>query len=111
MNIRRLPLPLCAGALVLLAVSCAVTGRVMPGPPGETVLGTVQVHFTVRDAWFQKKEVMNMHVYIHLLEKAAREYSGTVDVRDMVWVTGRAVGPRDTEISAAGKVVRSEPRE
>jgi hypothetical protein len=83
----------------------------MSGPPEETVLGTVQVHFTVRDAWFQKKDVMNMHVYIRLLEKAAREFPEAVDVRDIVWVTGRAAGPRDTEISAAGKVVRSDPHE
>lgn len=77
----------------------------MSGPPEETVLGTVQVHFTVRDAWFQKKDVMNMHVYIRLLEKAAREFPEAVDVRDIVWVTGRTLGNNNVEVSAMGKVI------
>jgi len=36
---------------------------------------------------------------------------GDIDIRDIVWVTGRKVTPLDTEISATGKVIRTNTNE
>jgi hypothetical protein len=92
--------------LVLLVGSCATTGQFKPVSEGERVIGTVQTTFTARDPWLDKKDISNAHVYIKLLEAAAQKYSGEIDVRDIVWATGRYWGGINVEISAAGKVVR-----
>jgi hypothetical protein len=97
--------------LALLIGSCATVGQFKPVSEGERVIGTVQTTFIARDPWLDKKEIINAHVYINLLEAAAQKYSGEIDVRDIVWATGRYLGGISIEISAAGKVVRIEKSE
>jgi outer membrane lipoprotein-sorting protein len=97
--------------VVGLAVSCASTGEYMPLKDGETVIGTVQAHFAYRSSLFSMKSVkdkVNTESYIYLLEAAGKKYPGNIDIREIVWVTGRSVDPQNTEISATGKVVRTE---
>ena len=95
-----------AGITIALISSCASVGQFMPIAPEENVIGTIQTTFAARDSWFSKKETIDTQAYIKLLGTAAQKYPGTIDVRDIVWVTGRAIGPRDTEVSATAKVIR-----
>jgi hypothetical protein len=53
-----------------------------------------------------KNETINTQAYIKLLEVAVQKYSGDIDIRDIVWATGRKIGPRDTEVAAMAKVIR-----
>ena len=46
-----------------------------------------------------------MQAYIKLLEAAAQRYPGEIDVRDVVWVTGRYLGGVNVEVSATGMVI------
>lgn len=101
--------------IVLLAAgaagSCASTGQYMPLSKNEPVLGTVQAVFVVRSSLFfleSAKDAVNTHAYINLLEAAGQKYPDAVDVRDIVWVTGRSVDSQNTEVSATAKVVRLE---
>jgi hypothetical protein len=50
---------------------------------------------------------VNTQAYIHLMEAAGQKYSGSIDIRDIVWVTGKSVDNQNTEISATGKVVQT----
>ena len=54
------------------------------------------------------KNPINKQAYIMLLRTAGQKYSGNIDVRDIVWVTGRSAenDPASTEIFATGKVIR-----
>ena len=106
MKVKRTVPLILAGITIILAGSCASVGRFMPISPDENVIGTIQTTFAARDSWFSKNETINTQAYIKLLEAAAQKYPGTIDVRDIVWVTGRAIGPRDTEVSATAKVIR-----
>jgi hypothetical protein len=100
-------------ALVLLgamAISCTTTGEHMPLSNDEVVIGTVQAVFTARSASFFFKtqnsvNAINTQAYIKLLEAAQIKYSGNIDVRDIVWVTAKAVDHEYTEVSASGKVI------
>jgi hypothetical protein len=103
-------------AFVILAVlifglvfSCTTTGNYMPLSQGEVVIGTVQATFTVRTSFFSRKskDIVNAQAYIHLMEAAGQRYSGSIDIRDIVWVTGKSVDNVNTEISATGKVVQT----
>ena len=83
----------------------------MPLSGNETVIGTVQVTFSVRSSFFSMqsaRNAINSESYIKLLEEAGRKYSGNIDIRDIVWVTGRQAekDPASTEIFATGKVIR-----
>jgi hypothetical protein len=40
------------------------------------------------------------------MEAAGKQHSGAIDIRDIVWVTGRSVDHENTEVSATGKVVQ-----
>jgi hypothetical protein len=91
--------------LAMLLGSCATVGQFKPVSGGERVIGTIQTTFTARDSWLKKNETINAQSYIKLLEAAAQRYSGEIDVRDIVWVTGRYLGGMDIEVSATGKVV------
>ncbi|MDR2516890.1 MAG: hypothetical protein LBC88_05860 [Spirochaetaceae bacterium] len=103
-------------AVITIAAACAVsscasTGQYMPLSKDEPVLGTAQAVFVVRSSLFfleSAKDAVNTHAYISLLEAAGQKYPGAVDVRDIVWVTGRAVDGQNTEVSATAKVVRLE---
>jgi len=97
--------------LTVFAVSCTSTGDYKPLSNDETVIGTVQTTFTVRSSFFSMKKVrdgINTEAYIHLMEAAERKYSANIDIRDIVWVTGKPVENIYTEIFASGKVIRLE---
>jgi hypothetical protein len=94
-----------AAILVLLADSCATVGVYRPASKDDRVIGLVYTTFTARDPWLNKKEVINTHVYIKLLEAAVQKYPGEIDIRDIVWTTGKYFGGIWVEISAAGKVI------
>jgi hypothetical protein len=104
----------CAVTLVLLgaiAMSCTSTGEYMPSSADEVIIGTVQAAFAARSTslFFKTKNnvnAINTQAYIRLLETANKKYPGNIDVRDIVWVTGRSVDHEFTEVSASGKVVQ-----
>jgi hypothetical protein len=109
-NGKKLALVFMAALIAGLAASCASTGQYMPLTQGETVIGTVQSTFTVQSSFFSLKSVkdaVNTQAYIHLMEAAGQKYSGSIDIRDIVWVTGKSVDNQNTEISATGKVVQT----
>jgi hypothetical protein len=88
-------------------VSCVSMGQFMPLVKGETVVGTVQTTFAARDTWFTHDAVDTL-AYIKLLEAAEAKYEGHIEIRDILWVSGREVDVRYKEISATGKVIRLE---
>jgi hypothetical protein len=83
----------------------------MPLAQGETVLGTVQASFTARNT-LNGRDALNTQAYIKLLEAAQQQYSRNdqggvpVDIRDIVWVSGREVDPQNKEYAVTGKVIR-----
>jgi hypothetical protein len=85
--------------------SCATVGQFNPVSEGEQVIGTVQTSFVARDSWFSKNETINMQAYIKLLEAAVKKYPGNIDVRDIVWVTGRTIDGINVEVAATGMVI------
>jgi hypothetical protein len=93
--------------LVTMAVSCASTGNFMPLAQGETVLGTVQASFTARTT-LNGRDALNTQAYIKLLEAAQGKYGQNVsiDIRDIVWVSGKEVDTQNKEYAATGKVVQ-----
>jgi hypothetical protein len=95
-----------AGVTVLLFVSCSTIGNYLPVSPDEIVIGTIQTTFAARDSWLSKDKIINTQAYIKLLEAAAQKYPGRIDVRDIMWVTGRKTGPLDVEVAAIAKVIR-----
>jgi hypothetical protein len=111
MKIKHKAATVAAGMSVLLFVSCSTIGNYLPVSPDEIVIGTIQTTFVARDSWLSKKETMNSQAYIKLLEAAVQKYSGNIDIRDIVWVTGRTISPRDTEVSATAKVIKADPDE
>ena len=102
--------------LTTLAVSCSTTGEYMPLSGDEIVTGTVQTTLIVKSTFFSMqsiKNAINTEAYIKLLEAAGKKYSGNIDIRDIVWVTGRMAenDPTSTEIFATGKVIRIDANE
>lgn len=101
-----------ASAIILIAAfaaSCASTGQYMALSKDETVIGTAHATFVVRSTVFMSKsgkDSVNTHAYIHLLADAGEKFQDNIDIRDIVWVTGRSVDNENTEVSATGKVVR-----
>ena len=114
MNTLKKTVPaLTALAIIVLIFSCASTGEYKPLANNETVIGTVQVTFATRSSFLSTKsgiDAVNTQAYIKLLEAAELKYTGNIDIRDIVWVTGRqpANDPASTEIFAAGKVIRGD---
>jgi hypothetical protein len=111
MNIlRKTPLILAAAAIGFLA-SCASTGNFMPLSPNETVIGTVQAVFVARNT-LNGRDALNTQAYIKLLETAQRRYSPddqggvSVDIRDIIWVSGREVDTMNREYAVTGKVIQ-----
>ncbi|GHU95133.1 hypothetical protein FACS189479_08490 [Spirochaetia bacterium] len=84
------------------------TGTAIQALAGDTVNGAIQTSFTAQswDSAFNKKAVTTQ-AYIKLLEAAQQKYPGTVDIQDIVWVTGRSEGPQNSEVIATGKVVQA----
>lgn len=88
--------------------SCASTGRFMPLTSEDTVIGTVQISFTVRNT-LNGRDALNILAYAKLLEMAQLQYGrdGTpIDVRDIMWASGQPVDSINTEYSAVGKVIK-----
>jgi hypothetical protein len=111
MNILR-KAPVVLTALVIgLLVSCASTGNFMPLAQNETVIGTVQATFVARNT-LNGRDALNTQAYIKLLEAAQQQYSRNdqggvpVDIRDIVWVSGREVDGLNKEYAVTGKVIR-----
>jgi hypothetical protein len=108
--LRKLPFVLAA-VVIGIAVSCASTGNFMPLGPNETVIGTVQATFVARNT-LNGRDAINTQAYIKLLEAAQQQYSGngtispTIDIRDIVWVSGREVDSQNKEYAVTGKVVQ-----
>ena len=110
-TIKKMTLVLTVLVLIVLSVSCSSTGEYMPLSNTETVIGTVQVTFSVRSSFFSMqsaRNAINTESYIKLLEEAGRKYPGNIDIRDIVWVSGRQTekDPTSTDIFATGKVIR-----
>ena len=106
---KKLAVVLAVLLIAGLAASCASTGQYMPLSKDETVIGTVQAAFVVRSSLFfmkSAKDAVNTQAYIRLLEAAGQKYPGNIDIRDIVWVTGKSVDNQATEVSATGKVVQ-----
>ena len=82
----------------------------MPATGDETVIGTVQANFTVMGSMFTMKstrDAVDTQAYIRLMEAAGLKYSGNIDIRDIVWVTGdKTPDYISTAIFATGKVIR-----
>lgn len=93
--------------LVTMTVSCASTGNFMPLAQGETVLGTVQASFTARNT-LNGRNALNTQAYIKLLEAAHQKYGrdASIDIRDIVWVSGKEVDNQNKEYAATGKVIQ-----
>ena len=111
MNVKRTSLVVFAVLILALLAGCMSTGQYMPLSKGETVIGTAQTAFVVRSSLFfmkSAKDAVNTQAYIKLLEAAGAKYPGAIDMRDIVWVTGKSVDDQNTEVSATGKVVRIE---
>ena len=111
MTIKNKALLVLIGMVVLLLISCTSMGQQMPIMPDENVIGTIQVFFTARESWFSNNDHINMQVYIKLLEAAVIKYSGEIDLRDIVWVSGRTVSLGNVEVSATAKVIEVKKHE
>ena len=109
-TLRKLPFVLTAMVIGIM-VSCATVGQYMPAKPGETVIGTIQTSFVARDLWFSKDKIINTQAYIKLLEAAVRKYPGNIDVRDIVWVTGRTIDRLNVEVAATATVISLDQNE
>jgi hypothetical protein len=109
---KKLALILMVSLIVGLVASCASTGEYMPLKESETVIGTVQTTFFVQSSFFFMKSVkdtVNKQAYVRLMEIAGQKYFGSIDLRDIVWITGnKSSDNTKTEIFATGKIVRIE---
>jgi hypothetical protein len=110
-TLRKAPLVLAA-VVIGIAASCASTGSFMPLAPTETVIGTVQTTFAARNT-LNGRDAINTQAYIKLLEAAQRQYSGNgtsgiaIDIRDIVWVSGREIDNQNKEYAVTGKVIQT----
>ncbi|MDR0409125.1 MAG: hypothetical protein LBH18_01820 [Spirochaetaceae bacterium] len=93
--------------LATMTVSCASTGNFMPLAQGEAVLGTVQANFAARNT-LNGRDALNTQAYIKLLEAAQEKYGRdvSIDIRDILWVSGKEVDTQNKEYAATGKVIR-----
>jgi len=108
-TVKKIVLVLAVSLITAFAASCATSGNYLALSNNETVIGNTQATFLVRSSFFSsrsEKDNVNTQAYIHLLEEANEKFNGNIDIRDIVWVTGRSVGYDSTEVSATGKVVR-----
>ncbi|MDR1468480.1 MAG: hypothetical protein LBT00_04240 [Spirochaetaceae bacterium] len=110
--LRKLPFILTALVIGLLA-SCASTGNFMPLAPNETVIGTVQATFVARNT-LNGRDALNTQAYIKLLEVAQWQYPRneqggvSIDIRDIVWVSGRDIDNLNKEYAVTGKVIQAD---
>jgi hypothetical protein len=104
-NGKKLVLVLMASLIMGFAVSCATTGQYMPLDSHDTVIGTVQISFTVRNT-INSREALNILSYAKLLEMAQLQYGTPIDVRDIMWASRQQIDNLNTEYSATGKVIK-----
>ena len=96
--------------LVLLTgvfISCT-TGQYMTLKSNENVevLGTIQATFNITGS-FRYRKVINTQAYMYLLAAAQKEYSGILDIRDIIWAIGQSDAANNNyEYNAIGKVIR-----
>jgi hypothetical protein len=104
--LRKIPFILTVAAISFL-VSCASTGNFMLLDTNKTVIGTVQTTFVARNT-LNGRDALNTQAYIKLLEAAQGKYGQNVsiDIRDIVWVSGREVDSRNKEYAVTGKVIQ-----
>jgi hypothetical protein len=111
-RVKKTALALAVLLLTIFVVSCSTTGEYLPLTSNETVIGTVQTTFAAQSSFFFMKKVrdaINTEAYIMLMEAAERKYpDSNIDIRDIVWVTGKSVDYQNTEIVATGKVVQAK---
>jgi len=108
---KKITIVFLALLLATFLFSCASTGEYMPKVEGEIVIGTVQTTFLVQSSFFfitKVKETVNKQAYVGLMEVAGQKYSGNIDLRDVVWVTGNTVNNIKTEIFATAKVIKND---
>ena len=107
---KKIALVIAALLLTLFAITCESTGQYMPSTGNETIIGTVQANFTVQGSMFTLKstrDAVDTQSYIKLMEVAGLKYSGNIDIRDIVWVTGdKTPDYLSTMIFATGKVIK-----
>jgi hypothetical protein len=111
MTAKQIAVFIMALIMVSLLGSCATIGEYKPLSPEETLIGTVQTTFVARDSWFTKNETINMQAYIKLLEAAVRKYPENIDIRNILWVTGRKLDGLNIEVTATGNVVEIDTTE
>jgi len=104
-NGKKPALVLLVSLIMGLAASCASTGQYMPLDTHDTVIGIVQISFTVRNT-INGREALNILSYAKLLEMAQLQYGTPVDVRDIMWASGQQIDNLNTEYSATGKVIK-----
>jgi hypothetical protein len=95
--------------LIGLSASCTSTGEYMPLSNDETVIGTVQGILVVRATSFMFKssrDKVSQQAYVMLMEAAGQKYPGAIEIRDIIWVTGRDIDAQNKEVSATAKVIR-----
>jgi hypothetical protein len=100
-----------AGTTIFLAcLAATLTAGVVSAQ--EPIIGTVQTSFVVTgwDSVFNKKAV-NTQARIRLLGTAQEKYPGTIDITDIVWVSGKSEDNQNKEIVATGKVVQVSAEE
>jgi len=91
--------------ICILLFSCSTTGQYMPLDSRDTVIGTVQISFAVRNT-INGREAINILSYAKLLEMAQLQYGAPIDVRDIMWASGRQIDELNTEYTATGKVIK-----
>jgi hypothetical protein len=118
MKEKKLPFILTAivvmGLFISLLISCASTGEYMPVSGDETVIGTVQGNFVLSSTSFitkSSRDKVSQQAYVILMEAAGKKYPGAIEVRDIVWVTGRDINNQYKEVTATGKVIRLNQQE
>ena len=110
-TVKKTTFALAALLLTVLSASCSTTGEYKPLSSDEIVIGTIQETMVFRSTFFFMpgvQKAINTEAYIKLLEAAGKKYPGNIDIRDIVWVTGRYLDndPTSTEIFVTGKVIR-----
>ena len=106
MKVKNILRPVFWGLILTLLISCATVGLHMPISPGDNVIGSIQTTFIAHESWLSKKETMNTHAYIKLLEMAVQKYSGNIDIRNIVWTALKNADLGDKEIFATGMVIK-----
>ena len=108
-TLRKTMVVLTVLLITVILASCATTGQYMPLANNETVIGTVQTTFMVRNnPTNSASDAVNTQAYIRLMEVAEQNYSGGIDLRDIEWARTGRLSPDNhyVEFTATGKVIQ-----